>query len=166
MLYRYEKKKKNVCAWLGHQEAGFSLIKTKTYTKTFHSKSEPRRFVTMEPNRSEDVSSRVEGISLIANWLPLDSYLCPGTRIFWQIYQKILYMTYFFLEQLNRPLKLRGGVGYVRVCGLSRSTIFQSCWDGAITFWVFTSTLGSLKCLAQGHYTGFEPGTSSPTHYH
>ena len=44
-----------------------------------------------------------------------------------------------------------------------RSTIFQSCWDGATASWVFTITLGSLKCLAQGHYTavvGFEPWTS------
>ena len=45
----------------------------------------------------------------------------------------------------------------------SRSTIFKSFWDGAIASWVFTSTLGTLKCLAQGHYTavvGFEPWTS------
>ena len=40
---------------------------------------------------------------------------------------------------------------------------FQSCWDGATASLVFTSTLRSLKCLAQGHYTavvGFEPWTS------
>ena len=48
-------------------------------------------------------------------------------------------------------------------CLTSRSTIFQSCWDWATTSRVFTSTLGSLKCLAQGHYTavvGIEPGAS------
>ena len=33
------------------------------------------------------------------------------------------------------------------------STIFQTCWDGATASWVLTSTLGSLKCLAQGHNT-------------
>ena len=33
----------------------------------------------MESTRSEDVSSRVAGISLIANWSPLDSYLLHGT---------------------------------------------------------------------------------------
>ena len=41
---------------------------------------------------------------------------------------------------------------------------FSSCWDEATTSWVFTSTLGSLKCLAQGHYTAtveFEPWASS-----
>ena len=46
----------------------------------------------------------------------------------------------------------------------SRSTILKSCWDGATASWVFTSTFGSLKCLAQGHFTttvGFKPGTSS-----
>ena len=26
---------------------------------------------------------------------------------------------------------------------------FQSFWDGATASWVFTSTLGTLKCLAQ-----------------
>ena len=48
-------------------------------------------------------------------------------------------------------------------CLMSRSTIFQSFWDGATASWVFTSTLGTLKCLAQGHYrevVGFEPCTS------
>ena len=48
-------------------------------------------------------------------------------------------------------------------CLTSQSTIFQSCWDGATASWVFTSTLGSLKCLAQGDYmavVGFEPCTS------
>ena len=42
---------------------------------------------------------------------------------------------------------------------MSWSTIFQSCWDGAIASCVFTGTLGSLKRLAQEHYTatvGFE----------
>ena len=41
--------------------------------------------------------------------------------------------------------------------------IFQSCWDGATAPWVFISTLGSLKCFAQGHYKGvvwFERWTS------
>ena len=36
---------------------------------------------------------------------------------------------------------------------------FSVIWDGATASWVFTSTLESLKCLAQGHYTsvvGFE----------
>ena len=48
-------------------------------------------------------------------------------------------------------------------CLKSQSTILQSFWDGANAFWVFTSTLGTLHCLAQGHYTavlGFEPWTS------
>ena len=48
-------------------------------------------------------------------------------------------------------------------CLKSRSTIFQSCWDGATASWVFTSTLGSLKCLVQGHFAavvGFEHWTS------
>ena len=38
---------------------------------------------------------------------------------------------------------------------------FSVIWDGATTSWVFTSTLGTLKCLAQGHYTrlwGSNPG--------
>ena len=30
---------------------------------------------------------------------------------------------------------------------------FQSFWDKAAASWVFTCTLGTLKCLAQGHYT-------------
>ena len=34
---------------------------------------------------------------------------------------------------------------------MSKSTIFQSCQDGAATSWVLTSTLGELMCLAQGH---------------
>ena len=48
-------------------------------------------------------------------------------------------------------------------CLMFRLTIFQPCWDGATASWVFTSTLESLKRLAQGHYTavvGFEPWTS------
>ena len=48
-------------------------------------------------------------------------------------------------------------------CLTSRSTIFQSCWDGATASCVFTSALESLKFLAQGHCTavaGFEPWTS------
>ena len=60
---------------------------------------------------------------------------------------------------------LWGGVFFVVFCLTSRSTIFQPCWDGATASCVFTSTLGSLKCLAQGHYTavmGFEPWTSRP----
>ena len=39
-------------------------------------------------------------------------------------------------------------------------------WDGATASWVFTSTLETLKLLAQGHYTvvvGFEPWTSRST---
>ena len=47
----------------------------------------------------------------------------------------------------------------------SRSTIFQSFWDGAIASWVFTSTLGTLECLSQGHYTAvvwFEPRPLAP----
>ena len=48
-------------------------------------------------------------------------------------------------------------------CLTSRSSIFQSFWGGATASCVFTSTLGTLKCLAQGHYTavvGFEHWTS------
>ena len=55
------------------------------------------------------------------------------------------------------------GVGWLFFCLTSRSTIFQSCWDGATASWVFTSTLGSLKSLSQGHDTsavGFKPWTS------
>ena len=40
---------------------------------------------------------------------------------------------------------------------------FQSCWDRVTASWVFTSTLESLNCIAQGHYTavmGFEPWTA------
>ena len=47
-------------------------------------------------------------------------------------------------------------------CLTSRLTIFQSCRDGTKASWVFTSTLESLKCLAQGHYMaviGFVPWT-------
>ena len=33
------------------------------------------------------------------------------------------------------------------------STIFQSCREGAAASLVLTSTVGSLKCLAKGHYT-------------
>ena len=54
------------------------------------------------------------------------------------------------------------GFGLV-FCLTSLSTIFQSFWDGATASWVFTSTLGTFKCLIQGHYTavmGFEPWTS------
>ena len=50
-------------------------------------------------------------------------------------------------------------------CLTSRSTIFQSFWDGATTSWVFISTLGTLKCLAQGHYMvvrGSNPGPLAP----
>ena len=39
-------------------------------------------------------------------------------------------------------------------CLASRSTICQSCWDGATPSLVFTSTLGSLKCFAQGTLHG------------
>ena len=49
------------------------------------------------------------------------------------------------------------------LCLTSWSTIFQLFWDGATASWVFTSTLGTLKCLAQGHYTavmGFKHWTS------
>ena len=46
------------------------------------------------------------------------------------------------------------------ICLTSRSTICQSFWDGATVSWVFTSTLGTLKCIAQGHYMAFEPWTS------
>ena len=64
----------------------------------------------------------------------------------------------FYLLKMNRKV-------FVCVfCLTSRSTIFQSCWDGATDSWVYISTLGSLKCLAQGHrYTavvGFEICTS------
>ena len=63
------------------------------------------------------------------------------------------------LDQILIPC---GRFGLV-FCLMSRSTIFQSFWDGATASWVFTSTLGTLKCLAQGHYMavmGFEPWTS------
>ena len=45
----------------------------------------------------------------------------------------------------------------------SQSTIFQSCWDGAIASWVINQYFRGVKCLAQGHNTaavGFEPPTS------
>ena len=53
---------------------------------------------------------------------------------------------------------------------------FQSCWDGAITFWVPSSTsiMGSLKCFALGHYmteAGIQPRSAcskvkSPISHH
>ena len=67
-----------------------------------------------------------------------------------------------------------GGEG--GVLNVHRSTIFQSCWDGATASWVFTSFYfylfiyffflggggrGGLKCHAQGHNTG-EPNELSP----
>ena len=45
----------------------------------------------------------------------------------------------------------------------SQSTIFQSCRDGAIAFWVINQYFWGVKCLAQGHNTaevGLEPRTS------
>ena len=45
----------------------------------------------------------------------------------------------------------------------SQSTIFQSCWDGAIASWVINQYFRGVKCLAQGHNTaevGLEPRTS------
>ena len=45
----------------------------------------------------------------------------------------------------------------------SQSTIFQSCWDGAIASWVINQYFRGVKCLAQGHNTaavGFEPRSS------
>ena len=45
----------------------------------------------------------------------------------------------------------------------SRSTIFQSCRDGAIASWVINQYFRGVKCLAQGHNTaevGLEPRTS------
>ena len=47
---------------------------------------------------------------------------------------------------------------------MSLSTIFQSFWDAATASWVFTSTLGTLKYLAQENYTevvGY-PGPLAP----
>ena len=44
-----------------------------------------------------------------------------------------------------------------------QSTIFQSCWDGAIASWVINQYFRGVKCLAQGHNTaavGLEPRTS------
>ena len=61
---------------------------------------------------------------------------------------------------------IRGGFPlFVCLCwGLtSQSTIFQSCWDGAIASWVINQYFRGVKCLAQGHNTaaiGFEPPTS------
>ena len=68
----------------------------------------------------------------------------------------------------------RGGIPWVSIdvpievgwlCwGLtSQSTIFQSCWDGAIASWVINQYFRGVKCLAQGHNTaevGLEPRTS------
>ena len=63
--------------------------------------------------------------------------------------KKVSFTYCIFMENLmNRWVKLTGFFGLT-----SWSIIFQSFWDGAIASWVFTSTLGSLKCLAQGHYT-------------
>ena len=45
----------------------------------------------------------------------------------------------------------------------SKSTIFQSCRDGAIASWVINQYFRGVKCLAQGHNTaavGLEPQTS------
>ena len=37
------------------------------------------------------------------------------------------------------------------------------CWDVGTASWVFTSTLESLKCLAQGHYTAVVGNGKMPT---
>ena len=45
----------------------------------------------------------------------------------------------------------------------SKSTIFQSCRDGATASWVINQYFRGVKCFAQGHNTvvvGFEPPTS------
>ena len=56
-------------------------------------------------------------------------------------------------------------------CLTSRLTMFLSFSDGAITSWVLTSTLGTLKCLAQmtlRRSWGSNPGplARSPKLYH
>ena len=53
-----------------------------------------------------------------------------------------------------KDCRSKGLVCCLCFCLTSLSTIFQSFWDRATASWVFTSTLGTLKCLAQGHYTG------------
>ena len=51
----------------------------------------------------------------------------------------------------------------------SRSTIFQSCRDGATASWVINQYFRGVKCLALGHNTaavGFEPPTSRSRVWH
>ena len=75
----------------------------------------------------------------------------------------MIFFTDFFINLHSRCPYLQC-FGFVLVfCLTSRSTIFQSFCDGATCSWVFTSTLGAFKGLAQKHYTavvGFEPLTS------
>ena len=90
-----------------------------TKTKTFRSKTlESRRFVTMEPTRSEDVSNIEAGISPISNWLPLDPYLLSWNHDFHSTLSKISLYD-FFIEQFDSLLPL-GRVGWSGVGGVGR----------------------------------------------
>ena len=67
-------------------------------------------------------------------------------------------------EKIHRGLKFwiyKVGFFGLVLCLTSQSTNFQSFWDRATASWALvTSTLVTLKCLAQGHYTAvleFEP---------
>ena len=39
---------------------------------------------------------------------------------------------------------------------------FSVLWDGSTASWAFTRTVGSLKCLAQRHYTAVEGSNPGP----
>ena len=73
---------------------------------------------------------------------------------------------YIFPNIINNPEHYHNKIYlFIWLCwGLtSQSTIFQSCWDGAIASWVINQYFRGVKCLAQGHNTatvGLEPRTS------
>ena len=84
----------------------------------------------------------------------LDAKLTPDHFL-----KKLEGLSLVLMEQVLNISRLPGQICLFGFCLTPRSTIFQSCWDGTTAFWVFTSTLGSLKRLAQEIYTavvGFE----------
>ena len=79
-------------------------------------------------------------------------------------------ITHYSTKSYNFIVCLRAVMICMAVClfclcwGLtSKSTIFQSCRDGATASWVINQYFRGVKCLAQGHNTaavGIEPPTS------
>ena len=61
----------------------------------------------------------------------------------------------YFINGVNSYLKWNQTwmVGWLCWGLTSQSTIFQSCWDGAIASWVINQYFRGVKCLAQGHNT-------------